>query len=714
LGLSRDSSTLAEVAVDQVTAVVDFGTSHTVVAVAGPGTPPRLVSVDGVPGFPSAVFWDRTGQGVVGRNALLLGRVEPARLERSPKARVGEDQVLLGDAVVATPVLVRTVLVRAVAEAVSAADAVVSHLVLTHPADWEPTKLGTLLTAAQGLVARVSTMAEPVAAAAWYAARHDLPDGAVLAVLDLGGGTCDAALVRREPTGLTVLACAVLPEPLPEALLTRVEFEDLVRPDLDRAVGLLDATARAAGLTSAGLAAVQLVGGPSGTPLLTRLLRAWTDAPIRLDDQPEAVVALGAFTALEGSFAASALRPRTTPGRDPDLTGPVPASEFDPPAQVPPRGMRATVAAVVVVAALVLGLAALIDTRGFGGSVAGFARAPSEAPRLTLPAAAAGEPVSVRGRSTAELPPARSGQFVDYVYQDSAVQWRLDSFDDTTRTHRGLTTLGNGLDSGYHWALVRYTVRTVEAVAGEPDLANQLYLVDDRGLMISTLDSYNGPANSRADSYLPEYCPSPATGPVAASTSLARCALFAVPDATPITEVAIAYHANSRPQPSRDEATLSRGARVAVNARDPRGADPVAPEDQHPLGGAVHMRTDEFSAEVAVAGLVEDASGYLDEDSTIILGGSRAVILRLAVRVAEPMPASNLVSVSTSLLDDRGAPVDPAVVVGTNECLNTGSEDEVSGTVALCVLFAVPTGASPRAALVQAAPGAEPEVWRLR
>src|SRR5689334_17225632 len=37
------------------------------------------------------------------------------------------------------------------------------------------------------------------------AATTDLEPGAVLAVVDVGGGTCDAAVVRREPRGTTLL-----------------------------------------------------------------------------------------------------------------------------------------------------------------------------------------------------------------------------------------------------------------------------------------------------------------------------------------------------------------------------------------------------------------------------------------------------------------------------------------------------------------------------
>lgn len=89
------------------------------------------------------------------------------------------------------------------------------------------------------------------------------------------------------------------------------------------------------------------------------------------------------------------------------------------------------------------------------------------------------------------------------------------------------------------------------------------------------------------------------------------------------------------------------------------------------------------------------------------------MILRVAVRFADPAPAGDLTLVSVALLDDRGAPIDSSVPLNTHECVNTYAEDKISGTVALCVLFAVPTDASPRAAVVRSGFGTEPVVWHL-
>ena len=748
---------------EQVTVVVDFGTSHTVVVVSGPGLPARLVSVDGEPWFPSAVFWGRDGRGVVGRDALRLGRAEPARLERRPKARLGEEEVLLGDAVVPTTTLVRHVLVRAIAEAGDTANAVVAHLVLTHPADWGPARLGALLTAAQGLVPRVSTVVEPVAAAAWFATERQLPIDAMLAVLDFGGGTCDVALVRRETTGLTVVATAglpdlggddldqrivdkfasgatereqvgrvpaaelaelarfrddvraakealsrhpqadlVLPADLPDTLLTREEFEHQIRPDLARAVELLDSTTRRAGLTGADLAAVQLVGGSSRVPLLAQLLRAWADVPIRLDEQPEAVVALG---------AAVAIRPPTgprAPERVPDTTGPVRIIERAP-VTGPTRAARWPAIAVAVVA--LVALAVLIGVRGFGETVAGSAR-PAAGPRLSLPPATAGDPVAVPGRSTAGLQEVGPGEFVSYVHQSTTLEWRLDSFDDGAEVNASLDRLGNELAPDHHWALVRYTVRATAPLAADPGLNGKLHLVDDRGLMLSPVDAATGPLTNTTAS-LPEDCPPPVTEPVAAGTELPACALYAVPDATPITEVALAYHANRSPLPSLSEETATRGARVAVDGTEPTENAPALPDDTRPAGEPVEMPVGQLPSEIAVVDLVADGSAYFEEDTTIILEGSTAMVLRIAVRPSEPAPAGDLSTVSVALLDDRGAPIDSSVPLRTNECVNTFAEEDISGTVALCVLFAVPTDATPSAAVVRSGFDVDPVVWQL-
>ncbi|MEU5691296.1 type VII secretion-associated protein [Actinosynnema sp. NPDC020468] len=186
---------------------VDFGTSSTCVAVSVDGREPQVVVVDGQPIVPSAVYAAADGTLFVGQEAERQAAVDPSRYEPHPKRRVDEGELLLGSSVVPVVDVVRGVLRRVVDEARRVAGgARVDLLVLTHPADWGAIRTRVLLHAARGLGQDIRLVPEPVAAAVFHSATHALPDGAALAVLDLGGGTVDASVVARQGTGFRVLA----------------------------------------------------------------------------------------------------------------------------------------------------------------------------------------------------------------------------------------------------------------------------------------------------------------------------------------------------------------------------------------------------------------------------------------------------------------------------------------------------------------------------
>lgn len=192
---------------------VDFGTSSTCVAISVDGREPQVVVVDGQPLMPSAVFAAVDGTVFVGGEAERQAAIDPSRYEPNPKRRIDEGDLLLGNTVIPVLDVVRAVLGRSVAEARRlAGNAAVDVLVLTHPADWGAIRTRVLRQAGAGLAGEVMLVPEPVAAAVFHAASHTLPDRGVLAVLDLGGGTVDVSVVRREPGaeqsvgGFTVLA----------------------------------------------------------------------------------------------------------------------------------------------------------------------------------------------------------------------------------------------------------------------------------------------------------------------------------------------------------------------------------------------------------------------------------------------------------------------------------------------------------------------------
>ncbi|PWK90017.1 type VII secretion-associated protein (TIGR03931 family) [Lentzea atacamensis] len=186
---------------------VDFGTSSTCVAVSAHGREPQVVVFDGQPLVPSAVFAAADGTLFVGHEAERQAAVDPARYEPHPKRRVDEGELLLGSAVLPVVDVVRAVLTRAVGEARRVGGgAPVDLLVLTHPADWGTVRTRVLLQAARGLGRELVLVPEPVAAAVFHSASHSVPDGAALAVLDLGGGTVDASVVARAGKSFRVLS----------------------------------------------------------------------------------------------------------------------------------------------------------------------------------------------------------------------------------------------------------------------------------------------------------------------------------------------------------------------------------------------------------------------------------------------------------------------------------------------------------------------------
>lgn len=189
---------------------VDFGTSSTCVVASVNGREPQVVMIDGHPLLPSSVYCAPDGTLFVGQEAERQAAVDPSRYEPHPKRRIDEGELLLGTSVLPVLDVVRAVLDRAVAEARRVGGGVdVDVLVLTHPAEWGVMRTRTLRQAAAGLAKEIALVPEPVAAALFHAATF-APSGSertvefsgqsgdVLAVLDLGGGTVDVSVVRKE------------------------------------------------------------------------------------------------------------------------------------------------------------------------------------------------------------------------------------------------------------------------------------------------------------------------------------------------------------------------------------------------------------------------------------------------------------------------------------------------------------------------------------
>lgn len=186
---------------------IDFGTSNTAAAVVqgnGGVFVLRLGSrSDAIPSC-VAVY---TGEILVGEAAQQIAGIYPSAFEPTPKRRLGEEAIVLAGTTYDPAELVAAVLRYVMLQATRfVGGGSPTEVVLTHPDAWDDYMKGRLAAAARmaGVEENALTlMPEPVAAGWHYAAGSDVGAGAHVAVLDFGGGTCDASVLHlaQTPTG---------------------------------------------------------------------------------------------------------------------------------------------------------------------------------------------------------------------------------------------------------------------------------------------------------------------------------------------------------------------------------------------------------------------------------------------------------------------------------------------------------------------------------
>ncbi|WP_328708418.1 Hsp70 family protein [Microbispora hainanensis] len=187
---------------------IDFGTCFTCAAIRV-GEQVEVLETDSGRYTPSLVYRDESGELLTGRRAASQAETFPARVARVPKRElVNRSPVLLGGAVVDAEDLAAAVLSTMAGEALRRSGGVPpQEVVLTHPAAWTSDDIAALGEAAKRAhLPSARFVPEPVAAAAFYTQREDIPAGAHVAVYDLGGGTFDVAVLRRTTTGFDVIA----------------------------------------------------------------------------------------------------------------------------------------------------------------------------------------------------------------------------------------------------------------------------------------------------------------------------------------------------------------------------------------------------------------------------------------------------------------------------------------------------------------------------
>ena len=744
-----------------VTAVIDFGSSHTVTVVHVHGGVPRVVNVDGEPYLPSAVFLTGDDSLVVGHDALQMAAVDPSRLESRAKSRIAEREVLLGNTVVPVSTVVLAILVRAVRAAAAVAGSPVDHLVLTHPVDWSPAQRSGLLAAAEDLAPKISTIVEPVGAGVWYATRGKVgvdgadrfPLGAVLGVLDLGGGTCDVAVVRREAAGIAVVKHASiadlgggdfdqrivdflrdtvpglaerlvdvsapgrvslvqlrelvafrrevrrakellsrheevelrLPGGLPGAALTRADLERVLHADLDRVTAFTLRTILQAGVEAYELSAIQLVGGSARIPLLRKKLAEVLPTHIQLDDQPEAVVALGACAvAVSHHPHDEPMRPVPVPVPDPVPTADT--TPVKPTARArrrygrhsdPPQGGRALVALVVAAALSFIAVGYGIVLRP-ANAVTGDALAATE--RFTLSPPLAGAELVRAGNPGDGLVTGKLGSPVRVSDGVTDVDWTVDEVLDPA-TDELVEAGARRPPPEVRWVLVDTTIRARDDTTA-PYYLRDTYLADDRGLLIPPVQD------------VPLPCPTETPSALKVGQEARQCIAFAVSVRTPIRAVAI----------SKVSGGEQIGAMVPIEGTTPVGG-PVVPRAL-PLGVVRPLWLGNTGVQAAIVDVVAKPSAYVD-GTVVDRPGHRAVLVRAVVEstvgVSVPDLAGRLL-----LRDDRSQPVSARLVSDRNGC----AVGTAAGRFTVCAVFVVPAR-MPLGAVEWAGDDARPFLWQL-
>jgi len=213
---------------------VDLGTSFTAAAIARDGRV-EMVSL-GTKAFeiPTVAHLDANGEILVGEIAARRALADPTRMAREFKRRLGDPTpILLGGAPVSPERLMAAVLRWVLLDLAEREGGPPDYLVVTHPANWGRYKqdlFEQVLSLADAPPASMIT--EPEAAAVSFASTTRVASGEIIALYDLGGGTFDAAVLRKTEHGFERIGS-------PEGVehLGGTDFDDAVFEHVRRSLG---------------------------------------------------------------------------------------------------------------------------------------------------------------------------------------------------------------------------------------------------------------------------------------------------------------------------------------------------------------------------------------------------------------------------------------------------------------------------------------------
>ncbi len=213
---------------------IDIGTTYTAAAVWRDGRNEIASLGNRAPTIPSVVLLRDDEAVLTGEAAVRRAATEPGRVAREFKRRVGDPTpIIVGGTPYSADALVAKLLRWVVGHVTQVEGGPPAGIAVSHPANWGNYKLDLLRQAISlADLDDVATLSEPEAAAIHYASQSRVEPGSTIAVYDLGGGTFDAAVLRKTGEGWSILGT-------PEGIerLGGVDFDQAVFHHVAQALG---------------------------------------------------------------------------------------------------------------------------------------------------------------------------------------------------------------------------------------------------------------------------------------------------------------------------------------------------------------------------------------------------------------------------------------------------------------------------------------------
>ena len=214
---------------------IDLGTTFTAAAVYRDGRASIFSLGNQSSAIPSVVLLRDDGTELTGDAAVRRALTEPERVAREFKRRLGDTTpIIVGGAPYSAEQLMARLLTATISAITEREGDSPDRIAVTHPANWGPYKIDLLQQAIRlaGLSPEVvDLLTEPEAAAIHYASTERVEPDQVVAVYDLGGGTFDAAILRKAEEGFEIIG-------RPEGIerMGGIDFDAAVFAHVDRSL----------------------------------------------------------------------------------------------------------------------------------------------------------------------------------------------------------------------------------------------------------------------------------------------------------------------------------------------------------------------------------------------------------------------------------------------------------------------------------------------